>query len=242
MGVAHESSEGRSMIEATKEKSIVAATAYENSGIATSDAAKRVARSITSTAVPGAIFPVDVEERTLCACASSLSDWNRLVPLLDARIGKTLSDFPTAVQIETAEPLLGQLLGGASPLLWCWIRLPHDKLLQSLALAACAQMVDDVIANAEIVEPPLQKRSPGQLMAALERLLAAGDFAGASEAFEVLRNSRSLDAANIRFLELRLLVAQGSEKLNEARSLANSLRGLDVPKEVKKTIDSLGVE
>ena len=119
--------------------------------------------------------------------------------------------------------------------------MPPDKVLQSLALDACAQLVDDVIANAEIVEPPLQKRSPGQLMAALERLLTAGDFAGASEAFEVLRSSRSLDAANIRFLELRLLVAQGSEKLNEAISLANSLRGLNVPTEVKKTIHSLGV-
>ncbi len=241
MGVAHECSDGRSMIEATKEKSIVAATAYETAGIATSDAAKRVARSISSPAVPGAIFVVDADERTLCACASSLSDWNRLVPLLDARIGKTLSDFPRAIQIETAEPLLAKILGGVSPLLWCWIRMPPDKVLQSLALDACAQLVDDVIANAEIVEPPLQKRSPGQLMAALERLLTAGDFAGASEAFEVLRSSRSLDAANIRFLELRLLVAQGSEKLNEAISLANSLRGLNVPTEVKKTIHSLGV-
>lgn len=227
------------MIEATKEKSIVAATAYEASGIATSDAAKRVARSITSPAVPGAIFPVDAEERTLCACASSLSDWNRLVPLLDARIGKTLSDFPTAVQIETSEPLLDQLLGGASPLLWCWIRLPHDKVLQSLALAACAQLVDDVIANAEIVEPPLQKRSPGQLMAALERLLATGDFAGASEAFEVLRDSRSLDAANIRFLELRLLVAQGEGKLLQAKNIANLLKDMDVPHEVKQAINLL---
>src|SRR4051812_17589426 len=62
-------------------------------GIATRADLLAIAESIKHSYFPGALLPLDWDDAKVCVFATNRVAWGRLAPLLEARIGHTLSDF-----------------------------------------------------------------------------------------------------------------------------------------------------
>lgn len=212
---------------------------YAKSNVVGSEASRSVATSLISADFPGAVFAFDARVNEICAAAPGWRQWYRLAPLLEAAIGYTLSDFPKPAETTSAPARLTALLGGYSPALWCRIRLSDDIRLKQLAVDACKYLVVELTAHADLVTPAKPVLSVGQLMALFERALDCDDFGRADSALREMQERNHLDGANARFLRLRWLHAQGESRRGEAQQLAAQIRGLVVPREVRKLLDYL---
>jgi hypothetical protein len=227
------------MIATTQEESHLAFAVYAASGVAGSAQLKAIGATLESPAFPGAVFAVHRSGQVLCAAAPDWRHWRRLMPLLMARIGSTLSSLPSPVQEAKASPHLEKLLGGFTPRLWCRIDLVDDPEQQHRALEACEQLVRDVTGHAALISPPSQPAGVIQLLDAYESALATRDLDGANQALDQLQQAGHLDAANARFLRLRLLDAYGEERHQDAVQLAHTLKLLPVPSEIRTIRDRL---
>jgi hypothetical protein len=225
------------MITDSAETSQQIALDYAKSNVVGSEALQSVATSLISADFPGALFAFDLHVNEICAAAPDWRQWYRLAPLLEATIGHTLSDFPKQAETTSAPARLTALLGGFSPALWCRIRLADDIRLKQLAIDACTHLVVEFTAHADLVAPPKPHLNVGQLMALFERALDRGDFERAGNALSEMQVGNHLDAANSRFLRLRWLHAQGESRRCEAQQLAGQIRGLAVPREVRRLLD-----
>lgn len=225
------------MIADSAETSRQIALDYAKSNVVVSEELRSVATSLISVDFPGALFAFDARVNEICAAAPDRRQWYRLAPLLEAAIGHTLSDFPKPAETISAPARLTALLGGFSPALWCRIRLANDIRLKQLAIDACKNLVVEFTGHADLVTPPKPLLNVGQLMNLFERALDCDDFERAGNAISEMQVGNHLDAANVRFLRLRWLHAQGESRRFEAQQLASQIRGLTVPSEVRKLLD-----
>jgi hypothetical protein len=227
------------MIAKTQDESHQAFAVYAASGVAESAQLKAIGATLESPFFPGALFAVHRSGRVLCAAAPDWRHWRRLMPLLIARIGSTLSSLPSPVQDAKASPHLEKLLGGITPRLWCRIDLIDDPEQRHSALEACEQLVRDVTGHAALISPPSQAAGVIQLLEAYESALVGLDLDRAKQALDLLQQAGHLDAANARFLRLRLLDAYGGERHQEAVQLAKALNLIPVPSGIRIIRDRL---
>jgi hypothetical protein len=132
--------------------------AYRAKAIVSSPDLERVAATIADPRFPGALIPLDRQADTLCAAAATLLDWCRLAPLLDARIGYELSDFPGPVRSDMPAQSVLEVLDGYVPALWCLVRLPPDPNRRNAAVVGCARLVSNVAEHASLMELPRPMR------------------------------------------------------------------------------------
>lgn len=227
------------MIATTDDLSRQAAAAYAASEVAGCAALQAIAASLALPDFPGAIFAVHGSGGVLCVAAPDWRHWRRLAPLLTARIGLTLSNFPSPVQEATPSARLTALLGGFTPRLWCRVDLAEDGDLRALAIEACGQLVRDVAAHAPLIAPPVTAAGVAELLTTYESALQRGEFDCAGQVLDALQRGHHLDAVNARFLRLRWLDAQGPARRAEALQVAAQLQGLPVPKYVRCLMDRL---
>lgn len=228
------------MISTSEHESLLAAEAYAASGLATTAPLQRIASSLAAPGFPGAIFALDATGQNLCAAAPDWRQWQRLAPLLEACIGHTLSDFPSQAISTSAPERFTTLLGGFLPALRCRIRLSPSSDLRSLALRACEQLVQDVGTHVALIAPPVAVPGVGALLSMFESAMGSMDFERADQLLLRLRENNHLDAANVRFLRLRILAGQGEARRVETLQLAQQLHGLSVPAEVQQLLSKLG--
>ena len=227
------------MISVDERESESIYAAYRAKAIVSSPDLERVAATIADPRFPGALIPLDRQADTLCAAAATLLDWCRLAPLLDARIGYELSDFPGPVRSDTPAQRVLEVLDGYVPVLWCLVRLPPDPNRHKAAVAGCARLVSNVAEHASLMELPRPMRGTAELLAGFEAALDQRDFDVGADILRELRVRDLLDGLNVRSLRLRLLYERGERLSPEFAELARQLREIALPFQVRALLEDL---
>lgn len=230
------------MIASSERESQELYDVYRRAGLVSTADMATIGSTIANPDFPGALIPIsDVAERLYVAAPTHLQ-WQRLAPLLEARIGYELSDFPKPSQQGTAPEDFTATFGGYSPGRWCCIRLAVSDDRRKAAVVACVRLVKNVVRHAADFLPPARSRSTGELLAGFDNAIAHAAFADAQMLLDELRERALLDGLNLRCLQLRLLDERGPRTGRELVALANELRGLSVPLNVRATLDRLAPE
>ncbi len=152
---------------------------------------------------PGGIIP-RVRSRTMLyyAVAPSSEQWRRLVPLLRAAVGSTITDFTgPSVPFEEDDPLEAVLIENGYPR-GARFSAGSDVQRGRYALAALARL--RTLVDESRVARRAEPRTTGEVLRAFELALAALDRPAAEDALAFLRANLRLDAINLGFLTVRL--------------------------------------
>ena len=152
---------------------------------------------------PGGIIPsVRSGEMRYYAIASSKEQWRRMVPLLRASVGSTITDFtgPT-VPFDKDDHLEAVLIANGFPQ-GARFTAGTDVQRGRYALAALARLRR--LIDESHVTPRTRPRTTGEVLRAFELSLAALDRESAEDSLEFLRGNLRLDAINLGFLTVAL--------------------------------------
>ena len=220
------------MIASTVEHS---ARLYESlvkvTGIAGESELLGIAASIRQPYFPGGILPVNRQGSAVCVFAPNRVAWGRLGPLLEARIGHTLSDF-TGLLAGGVEPQIQAVLRGAIPEIVGSIRLHEEPKFRKGALIALRRLVENVSEHFAAFGDPKPQQSASTLLRAAETAFARADWATASSLVDELAARQYIDALNLRYLRVRVFAAAGDWKGLKESTLMQELQGVAAPREV----------
>ena len=152
---------------------------------------------------PGGVIPhVTSGAMRYYAVASSREQWRRLVPLLRASVGSTITDFTgPRVPFDDDDPLESVLIeNGYSE--GAKFTAGTDVQRGRYALAALARLRR--LVDESHVTVTTQPRATGEALRAFELSLAALDRQSAEDALAFLRENLRLDAINLGFLTVGL--------------------------------------
>jgi len=152
---------------------------------------------------PGGIIPC-IQSKTILyyAIASSAEEWRRLVPLLRASVGSTITDFTgPKVPFDENDPLESVLIEQGY-LQGARFTAGNDVRRGRYALAALARL--RVLVDESQIIPRTELHTTGEMLRSFELALAALDRPRAENAIAFLRNNLRLDAVNLSFLTVRL--------------------------------------
>src|SRR4029077_9849892 len=111
-------------------------------GLAADQQLLAIAESLRQQSFPGAILPAGKEAESLWVFAPSRSEWHRLAPLLEARIGHTLSDFGGVLAPAIPDSHIAAALDGLAPEIVGRVRLHPTLKLRKGALVAIRRLVE----------------------------------------------------------------------------------------------------
>jgi hypothetical protein len=200
-----------------------------NAAIADNADLLAISESAVHTAFPGAIIPADDEGRALRVFAPTALAWQRLAPLLEARIGHTLSDFRGLLRPKPVDEPLAALLGDEQPAVSGEVLLGPDSGSRRAAQTACRRLVENVTEHAASLVPIASRPSITSALQALEIAFKNSDSAAISAILADLERRNDLDALNLRFLRLRAMVVAGEWDRIRQSGLLTELSGLPVP-------------
>lgn len=203
-----------------------------NGGIAANPDLLAISESAVRETFPGAIVPADVEGRALWVFAPTNLAWQRLAPLLEARIGHTLSDFRGLLRPRPIPEALAGLFRDERPAVSGQVLLHTEPSSRKAALVACRRLVENVAQHAALFVPIPPRRSVTGSLQALEAAFKASDFAAIDALLAELESRRDLDALNLRYLRLRAIVLAGEWDRIRKSGLVRELSGLPVPQVV----------
>lgn len=158
---------------------------------------------------PGAIVPHVAADGDLrvYVVAQDLSQWRKLVPVLRAFAGLTLTSFEGRPQPLPANEPGAQVLMGCAPAVTAIMRVPSDVQLRLVVLRALAR-ARETLARA----PLLQRNAPeptSWLLARFQDCLNTTNRAGAAGVLARLGDELRLDSLNLQFLRVQLRAAFG---------------------------------
>ena len=165
---------------------------------------KAILGTVDDESFPGGIIPhVRSREMHYYAVANSMDEWRRLVPLLRASIGATITDFTgLTAPFQEDDPVAAVLIDNE----YVWgasFTAGRDRYRGIYALDALARLRKLVNESQQV--PRVQPRTTGEVIRSFELSLAAYDRISAEEALGFLRDNLRVDAINLRFLEVALL-------------------------------------
>ena len=136
------------------------------------------------------------------AVAPSSEQWRRLVPLLRAAVGSTITDFTgPRVLFDENDPLESVLIENGYPQ-GARFTAGNEVKRGRYALTALARF--RTLVDESRITPRAEPRAMGEVLRAFELALAAFDRQSAEDALAFLRSNLRLDAVNLRFLTVRL--------------------------------------
>lgn len=152
---------------------------------------------------PGGIIPC-IQSGTIVyyAIASSPEQWRRLVPLLRASIGSTITDFTgPSIPFDESNPLEAVLIEHGY-MQGARFTAGNDVRRGRYALTALARL--RVLVDESQIAPRTEPHTTGEVLRTFELALAALDRPRAENAIAFLRTNLRLDAINLSFLTVRL--------------------------------------
>ena len=151
---------------------------------------------------PGGIIPRVQSGAMRYYAVASPEQWRRLVPLLRAAVGSTITDFTgPSVPFDEDDPLESVLIENGYPQ-GARFTASNDVRRGRYALAALARLRK--LIDESRVTPRAEPRATGEVLRAFELALAAFDRQSAEDALAFIRSNLRLDAVNLRFLTVRL--------------------------------------
>ena len=152
---------------------------------------------------PGGIIPRFQSGAMLYyAVAPSSEQWRRLVPLLRAAVGSTITDFTgPEVPFDENDPLESVLIENGYPQ-GARFTAGNEVKRGRYALTALARL--RTLVDESRITPRAEPRATGEVLRAFQSALAAFDRQSAQDALAFLRSNLRLDAVNLRFLTVRL--------------------------------------
>ena len=194
-----------------------------------------IAESIKHSHFPGALLPLDWDDTKFCVFATNRVMWGRLAPLLEARIGYTLSDFaglPTGV----IDPRIRSVLDHPLPEIFGTIRLHPEPQYRKGALVALRRLVENINEHFGAFGEPKHQESASTILRMLDVAFSQGDFAHIDALIGELAERRCLDALNLRYLRVRAFAAAGDWKGLKKSPFLTDLQGVAVPTKVLAAI------
>jgi hypothetical protein len=171
---------------------------------------------------PGAIVPNVAADGALrvYVVAQDLPQWRKLVPVLRAFAGLTLTSFEGRPQPLPANDPGAQILMGCAPAVTAIMRVPPDAQLRLVVLRALAR------ARETLARAPVLQRNPPEptswLLARFQDYLNTTNRAGAAGVLARLGDELRLDSLNLQFLRAQLHAAFGEwREIVEAPSFAH---------------------
>ena len=152
---------------------------------------------------PGGIIPC-IRSGTIVyyAIAPSPEQWRRLVPLLRASVGSTITDFTgPSIPFEENDPLESVLIEHGY-MQGARFTAGNDVRRGRYALTALARL--RVLVDESQITPRTEPHTTGEVLRTFELALAALDRPRAENAIAFLRTNLRLDAINLSFLTVRL--------------------------------------
>ncbi len=152
---------------------------------------------------PGGIIP-RVQSGTILyyAIAPSPEQWRRLVPLLRASVGSTITNFTgPSVSFDENDSLESVLIENGY-LQGARFTAGNDVRRGRYALAALARL--HMLVDESPITPRTEPHTTGEVLRTFEFALAALDRPASEKAIAFLRENLRLDAVNLGFLTVRL--------------------------------------
>lgn len=160
--------------------------------------------TVSNPAFPGAVVPnigTSGELRVFVA-ASTINDWRRLRPILQAFAGATLTSFDGIPEALPPDDQIAAAIADTKPATTAVIRVPFDSNARLAALRALVRAVD-TLSQA----PNLQRAVPeptSWLLARFQDQLNVGRRDAATDILERLKRELRLDSLNLQFLQVQL--------------------------------------
>jgi hypothetical protein len=152
---------------------------------------------------PGAVIPrFDAGVMRYYAVTETLEQWRRLVPILKAAIGSTITDFKEQMIPFDEEDPLGLVLIENGYSHGALFTAANDTSRGRYALSALARLRNMVYESA-VISTSIP-RATGEVLRSFELGLASFDRSSAEESLAFLRTNLRLDAINLGFLTVRL--------------------------------------
>jgi len=157
----------------------------------------------TDDRFPGAILPRFMNQTIVYySVASSTTEWRQLVPLLQAAVGSTVSDFTgVTTDFDESDPFeaaLGEVEGLVGTRFTSGADATRGRYTLS-ALARLSRLVGDAPSRKETAP-----RATGEVLRSFQLAIAGLDRAAAQDALSFLSGNLRLDAVNLRFMTVRL--------------------------------------
>lgn len=199
-----------------------------------------IAESAVLESFPGALLPSDVDCHIVYAVAPSSLMWQRLAPLLEARIGHTLSDFSGIPSPVTIQNNVSDFVRTCDFTTVCQIRLHSSETFAKAALQGLCRLVENVRQYAYMLDLPDSPKPISVLLANLERAFEMCNLDQVHMCIEQLENGLLLDALNLNYLRLRYLVLAEDWEEIVGSGLYESFRHLSVPHLVSEALTKVG--
>jgi hypothetical protein len=195
------------------------------------------ARSIAMSGFPGALVPALDDDSVVFVAAVTSAVWERIMPLLHARIGLTLSDFtgiPSPITV--IDPVASFLVTQSGGIL-SQIRLSPNEVSRRAAWAALARLVENIEQYAARLDFAVPTSSASIALSGFECAVDSGDVTKAQQLLDAMAENRQIDALNRHFLQVRLFALAGAWESIINSGLYETLQHVRVPVPVKDALD-----
>ncbi len=195
-----------------------------------------VARSISMKVFPGALIPSSIDQSVVFISVPSIAIWERLAPLLLARIGATLSNFtgvPCSVSI--VDPVAALLQERCDSGIF-QIQLSENFLKSAwLALARLVENIEQYSARSI----SSTSTSPAAIvLSTFETAIEVGDVVTAQQQLNAMEKNKQIDALNLHFLRVRVLALAEDWDGIFSSGLYDTLQHIKAPAPVQLALDT----